>query len=466
MQQLRPYQTQVISEVRDALVTYRRVMVQLPTGGGKTVIFTSLIQEFVSKGMRVMVLVHRKELILQAASKLRHLGIDFSIIQADYTSDYRKSVQLASVQTLTRRKHPDMIDVLITDEAHHASADSYRKIYEYYPDAISLGFTATPVRADGTGLNDLFDYLVTGPQVQDLINDGYLSEPKVFASPFNISLEEVRITRGDYDVNELAQKIDTKVLIGSLVQEWKQRAFNKLTLVFALNVAHSMHIVDMYNQSGIRAQHIDGNTPAEIRDEIFRKFSNREITVLSNVGIATEGTDIPAIECVQLARPTKSQSLYLQMVGRALRIFEGKDHAIILDHAHCVFEHGFPQRRRLWTLDGKQKRNRDNSLMFLLGIDSRGAMIPVMKPQDIPVNLDVRLVELPFEESRIAFINILREEAQRKKLRSSYVYQNFLNAKGKPTIAELIHMQRALGFTNQWLQERFVEHHYSPNQEE
>ncbi len=253
--------------------------------------------------------------------------------------------------------HTYTVDGVIVHNCHHVTKNSgYDVILQQYPKAKVLGVTATPCRLDGKGLDYAFEHLVLGPTVQSLIDQGHLSPFRAFKGMCP-DLSDQKVRHGDYQVHELADTMSDTLLLGDLVRAYKELADGLQTIVFAVNIEHSMSIVRRYRESGIEAEHIDGSTPDLQRAAILRRFKDGQTKVLSNVGIVTEGFDVPACSCVQLARPTKSLSLYLQMVGRALRPHPGKT-AIILDHGSNIEEHGLPTDGHEWTLQSVKKRKR------------------------------------------------------------------------------------------------------------
>ena len=351
---LRDYQQALIQGVYEQWTQHQRVMAQLPTGGGKTIIFAAIASEFVTRGERVLVLAHREELITQAAVKLETVTRSpVGIIKAGYKPNPLFPVQVASVQSMVNRLNSfEDFGLLVIDEAHHSTAETYRKILAAYPGAYQLGVTATPCRTDKSGFNDLFDALVIGPTVKELIDLGHLSKFKLMADPNPMKTKGVRTTQGDYSASDLAKANDVIELSGNLINSYRQHANGKRCVVFSINVEHSQAIAARYNQAGISAYHLDGNTPSEERRETLEKFRQGELKVISNCQLFDEGLDIPSLEAVQIAKPTKSLSRWLQMVGRALRPAPGKDYAIIIDHTKNWAIHGLPTRPRLWTLDG------------------------------------------------------------------------------------------------------------------
>lgn len=354
---LRPYQAKVIADVAsEQAAGRRRILIVSPTGSGKTVIAGGLIEDAAMQGMSVLFLAHRRELIGQASAKLYAIGVDHGIVQAGFPTRPGAAVQVASISTLharairSNRMELPPADLVIVDEAHHATASSYRTLLDAYPGAVIIGLTATPSRSDGRGLGAVFECIVECPQVADLIAMGFLVPYRIYA-PASPDLTGVRVERGDYVEKDLAQRMNTAGLVGDIPTNWHRLAERRPTVVFATGVGHSISIRDAFRQTGVLAEHIDGTTPIEERDRILRQLSTGAVDVICNAMVLTEGWDCPAASCVVLARPTRQLGLYRQMVGRVLRPAPGKTDAIILDHAGAVFAHGFPDDPIEWTLD-------------------------------------------------------------------------------------------------------------------
>jgi len=354
---LRPYQEALIGQVYNAWAQTPRVMAQMPTGSGKTIVFAAIADEFVKHGEQVLVLVHRTELLHQAVQKLGAIaGCPVGVIKSGYRPDYTAPVQVASVQTLVHRlsclEAPGLI---VVDESHHSTANSYRKVLAAYPNANVLGVTATPCRTDGSGFADQFGELVCGPTVSELIDAGHLAQFKLFADPDPMRTAGVRTRRGDYKVSDLEAANDAIALSGSLVGTYRQHCPGKRAIVFAVSVAHSKAIAAAYQAAGVPSQHLDGDSPAQERQQALDRFAAGDLLVLTNCGLFGEGLDVPTLDVVQVARPTKSLGLWLQMVGRALRPAPGKPHALIMDRTKNWAIHGLPTRPRVWTLDGVEQ---------------------------------------------------------------------------------------------------------------
>jgi superfamily II DNA or RNA helicase len=353
MYSLRDYQQQLIGDLFRTWLepSTKRVLVQLPTGGGKTVIFANVAQQFLSRNQPVLVLAHREELLLQAKEKLESVSeVPVGLIKAGYPEDRTCGIQVASVASLINRQLPPAALVII-DEAHHSTALTYQQLLEQYPDAYVLGVTATPARIDGQGFKSIYDRLLLGPSVRWAIDRGYLSDFKLFAAPKTVNTKGVRKVGGDYNPRQLAQAVNTSLVMGDLISAWREYAPGKQTVVFAVNVDHSKAIAEAYCQAGIPAEHLDGETPDRDRKAALERFRRSETIVLSNCGLFAEGFDLPSIEAVQCVRPTQSLGLWLQMVGRSLRPHVDKQHAIIIDHTENWALHGAPDRPRQWSLD-------------------------------------------------------------------------------------------------------------------
>jgi DNA repair protein RadD len=234
---------------------------------------------------------------------------------------------------------------------------SYTQLLEEYPKAVFIGLTATPVRLDGRGLGEIYGDIVEVVPMANLIADGHLVKPRVFA-PFTPDMKNVRTVKGDYDATQAAEVMNQKQITGDIIKHWQHSAAGRKTIVFASSVLHSKNIVEAFMKAGISAKHLDANTPANERDQALQDWREGKFMVLSNMGLFVEGLDVPAASCCILARPTKSVTIYLQAVGRIMRPHESKTDCIILDHAGLTYEHGFVEMPRIWRLDGKKKRGK------------------------------------------------------------------------------------------------------------
>jgi superfamily II DNA or RNA helicase len=359
---LRPYQDNAIRAVSDEFrAGKRRVVLVGPTGCGKTTILGEMVRAATSRGKRVLVVAHRKELIDQIYDRVtmpdpEGFGVPAGVIMADDPrADPEPLVQVASIQTLARRAAPEA-QLVIIDEAHHAVAESYRKLLARYPSAFVVGPTATPFTTSGRGLGMAgFQSILVATTPERLIADGHLVPPRIFAD-VNPDLRGLRRVGGDYAEDEL-QPIVMKS-IPDVISAWESHAVLSgqpaLTLCFAVTVAHSEALVTYARSRGWTAEHVDGTTQKAERNAIFARLRSGTTRLVSNVGIVTEGFDCPAVECVLLARPTQSLGLFLQMVGRGLRPFGGKAHALVIDCGGNTVRLGWPTRDLTadYTLEG------------------------------------------------------------------------------------------------------------------
>lgn len=394
--QLRPYQAEAIVKARELIESgFRRIGLCAPCAAGKTVTFSALAQMAQALGNRTMVVAHRRELIAQGYRKLIEAGLshdDTGVILSGVRSvpargeqwgeddnDAWKNarrrpsapVQIGSIQTIRARGYLVMNPppgLIIVDEAHLSACSSYEKLFETYPDANVIGFSATWCRADGKRLP--FDKLVTIAQPSELREMGFLVPNRIFSAKVDSlpKLDGVKLKGGDYDERELAKACNQTTLIGDAVAHWKQRADGLRTLVFAVDREHMRAIAARFQAADIQAACVDGETPNAERDATVKKLQRGEILVLCSVGVFTEGTDIPEIECVIHMRPTKSLALWIQTAGRGGRIcpWTGKKECIILDHAgnaqpESMGGLGRPDADRPWSLDVPKKRRRSAS---------------------------------------------------------------------------------------------------------
>jgi len=361
--ELRDYQERLREEIRDLIRQGNRtILVQAWMGSGKTVLAADIIRRAVEKSTYTAFLAHRRELVNQASDKLEAYDVPHGIIMAG-AQPLARHVQVCSIQTLYRRAvkdgsiTPPAAGLVFIDEAHHATAKSYRELMEKWPDAVFIGLTATPANIQGRGLGNVFEALVQGPTMREMLDAGWLVPPRYFA-PSQPDLDEVTIRNGDYASGELESAMDQPTLVGDVVTHWERYAPDRPTVVFASGVRHAVHLAEEFRASGVAAEVVHGKTDKEERDRILEDLEAGHLQVVVNCQVLTEGWDFPRASCCVLARPTKSLILYLQMVGRVLRPADGKEDALVLDHAGAVFEHGFIDEFEDWTLEpGQDNKN-------------------------------------------------------------------------------------------------------------
>ena len=337
---LRPYQEEALSSISTNLENgINKQLVVLPTGAGKTVIFSHL-PKFLSTSLPMLVLAHRGELLIQAQEKIlwSNPQLDVQIEKAELHADMC-DVVVASVPTLGRAeserilKYPkDYFKTIVIDEAHHAAAPTYRRIIDYFNYDLLLGVTATPQRSDSVRLTDVFQEIVYYKTIQDLIQDGYLCRLVGYRVKTDTDISEVETNNGDYIASQLEEAINTPIRNASVVAAYLQIAPQKKAIVFASGVQHANDLALSFQQK-VATEVLLGTTSEQDRLDILHRFKIGETKVLVNVGVLTEGFDEPSVEAIILARPTRSSLLYTQIVGRGTRLFEGKQHCIIIDIA-------------------------------------------------------------------------------------------------------------------------------------
>jgi superfamily II DNA or RNA helicase len=351
-----PFQALAVRRAVQRVGRGRRVLITSPPGSGKTVMIAEMARTRANRADRVLILAQRREILRQTYLHLTGVGVSehrIGVIQPNpvATEDMSRPIQVASMATLMRRRLNPPADLVILDEAHHAVADGHFRVLDHYRRAGLVGLTATPIRMDGRGLGDVFDDLVVAALPSELIHEKRMAKPRPFSAPeeFLPNLERVRRAMGDYVRRDLERRVDRPALIGDVVRHYLERAEGKTAIVFASTLNHSQHLVERFQAAGIPAEHLDGRTSTNTRDEIIGRLRTGETLVVSNVGILHEGFDLPRTYAVILARPTLSLALYLQQTGRGLRRY-GNQRPLILDHAGNYNLFGYPEADRQWTL--------------------------------------------------------------------------------------------------------------------
>lgn len=398
----------------------------LPTGGGKTVCFSYISAGVAKNKKRVWIIAHRRELLKQISDALRLAGVRHATLTGGNAGIPRSDVIVASVFTLKNRlKHMQAPHLIIGDEAHHfAPGSTWHKCIEAFPNARVLGVTATAVRTDGVGLGDCFDTLIEGCSVSELTARGFLSPAEVYA-PATIDVSAVHRRGGDYVTTELAEAADKPTITGSAVEHYRRLAGGKRAVAFCCSIAHAKHVAADFRAAGYASEHVDGKMDDHIRDRVIQQFRDGVVQVLTSCDLISEGFDLPSIECAILLRPTESLGLYLQQVGRAIRISPGKTKTIVLDHAGNTRKHGFIDEPRKWSLAGIEKATRAESIPRVttcercfacyspsVGICPRCGNIPEIKDRKVK-HVDGELVQIGGAE-------VYTEAADTKELERQY----------------------------------------------
>lgn len=356
---LRQDQEDVLRAARAALKEHQSIIIQCPTGWGKTALATVIAKNATERCNRVIFSVHRKQLLKQTTNTFNLVGLPHGTIASGHPFDRYQYAQVASINTLRNRLDGYPAKLLVVDEAHLAASATWSKVIKHYKDsgAKIIMLTATPQRLDGRPLGALATHIVTGPPVRHLMDIGILSDYRAFA-PSRLNLEHLHTRMGDYITSEIEAEMDKASIVGSAIEAWRKFANGKRTICFAVSRAHGKRMLADFNTSGIPAVYMDGDTPDNERQRLIADFADRRAMVLINVALCTEGFDLSAqigrevpIEAGIFLRPTKSLALAMQMIGRCLR--RKSEPAVLLDHVNLMLNHGLPDDVRTWSLDGK-----------------------------------------------------------------------------------------------------------------
>lgn len=363
---LRDYQQLAKEEIFGKWNRVDNILYQMPTGTGKTRLFTSIIRDISIWGLRhninyrILIIAHRSELIEQSSRSLDKYRIKHGVLAGTMKDkrDLTQTIQVASIQTITHPANQCMIDDLkfdfiIIDEAHHAIANSYQKLWDFCPDAKKLGVTATPWRMNNSGFAQIFDVYIPSMSIKDFIQKGWLATYQYYSIPTSSelvkSIESIREfdIEGDYKNSVLVEVCDTSKIRAQLYDSYEKNALGKKGIIYSISREHSEHICLQYRSRGVAIENIDSKTPAKVREKVIQAFRDGEIDIIVNVDIFSEGFDCPDIEFIQLARPTKSLVKYIQQVGRGLRK-NGDKKCIILDNVGMYSRFGLPDEERDW----------------------------------------------------------------------------------------------------------------------
>ena len=460
---LHPYQQQAVSEVLEALRQDQRVVLQMPTASGKTFTAIEIVRALRKRGP-VWFVCHRQEIIRQTVAAFNSHNIDCGVIAPWADPDLECAVQVASMQSLAARLDRYQTPATIVwDECQHAAAKTWAALFDRFDSAWHLGLTATPERLDGKPLSALFRRMVCGPSTRSLIEQGYLSPFKIFtqcSEDRDAALIALRSSKGDYRADDLSRVMNTPIIIGDAVEHYNRHTPGKRALAFTASVEASKALVERFLAQGTPALHVDADTSDAERKAAVEALQGGHLKVISNVEVFTEGTDVPALDAVILLRPTRSLALYLQMVGRALRRCEGKELAVILDHAGFFWQQPGPSDEYEWSLEGGARRKRlvralEGKERHLIcpccGLLQRHAAIcescgaEFDEESTKPFVFDGHLGEVT--PAGVAGLESAQKFADRVGTRSSSIYRHI--KKGMPTVDGLIPIEQALA----WLKE-------------
>lgn len=431
--ELRNYQEHLVKKIKIEIIKGKHaICCVLGCGGGKSVIQGTIAANANQKGNRVLFLVHRKELCEQIRDTFTACGVNWGL------------TDVGMVQTFTRHisdiKKPDII---ITDECHLSTAKTYTKIYDAFPEALKLGFTATPCRLNEGGLGAVYDSLVEGVSTKWLINNGHLAPYRHFSLQL-ADTSGLHSRGGEYVSQEVQELMENKYIYGETVKNWLNIANGMKTIVYCSSVQSSRETAESFISEGISAAHLDGNTSDTVREEIMQSFRSGETKVLCNCELFSVGLDVPDCECVILLRPTQSLTLYIQQAMRCMRADRNNPDkvGIIIDHVGNIYRHGFVDDPRDWSLDAK-KRNEKN-------------LIKIKECPQCFMTYSAENVKCP----QCGFENhIVKETKDRKTvdvdLREVQRIENLKNCKYEDikncsTFDEILEFQKARGYKIQW----------------
>lgn len=371
----RPYQVNAIRQLREMVSQgKRRIVAVAPTGSGKMHITARLMQLAIDKGFQCGFIAHQRELVEQCMRHLASFGVPCHVEMAGFTSDRhsaeewkaKKDCWVASKDTVwarafrSKKKEPLPADLIVFDEAHLSLSRTWMAIADHYEDAVLVGFTATPCRGDGRGLGNLYQALIQVATYEELQASNFLVPLRIWA-PSRPDLKKVKLSGADYSLTDLEKRLNKRTLIGDVIGNWTQHVQGRSTVVFASGVKHSIHLRDEFRRAGADAEHVDGMTPLEQRQEIFKAASSGDVEVVCNFGVVTTGVDVPRFKYMICCRPTKSFGLWRQMAGRIQRPFPGYSYAIIQDHSDCALRHGYPDEDVDWILDTNEVAYKERS---------------------------------------------------------------------------------------------------------
>jgi len=381
---LREYQENMIMAVHDNIRKgIKRMVVNSPTGSGKTYTFAVLTKEFLDKDKKVLVLTHRKELLMQTGGSFERIGISVDSLTAESKYVPGGHCVVGMVETVFRRikdkpEYAEFVrsfDLIIIDESHQGSFD---KLFRFFNgNQIVLGFSATSYRKNPqTPLKTFYNDIIQGPSIKELISGGFLSFSKVYGRKLNMT--NVGLRTGEYRSEDLEEEFEAQQMYDSVIKHYKQLIPGKKNLIFCPSVASSIMLTHKFNAAGVKAAHVDGETPKHIRKEIFRNFNSGKVPILVNVGIATTGFDQPDIEALTLFLATRSLVKFIQMIGRGARIAEEKNSFFLLDYGNNVSRFGFMEDDREWTLENDTTSFKKESTMTKICPEC-DAIVPLAK---------------------------------------------------------------------------------------
>lgn len=434
MYQLRPYQTELINKIIKSMKKgHRVIIVQSPPRTGKTVVMAEIARRTTQKGNRVMFIIHRKEVLDQTERTFRMQNVNPVLLTA------------GMVQSLTRRVNKlPMPNVILVDEGHHALAKSYQRILEHFPKSFILLFTATPHRTGKLQLDQIADDIIIGQSIHELTKKGFLAPFRYFQPPDDFDAKLLKkSSTGDYSNKSMDEAMSAKIF-GHIVKQYKRIAAGMQAVVYTYSIESAHRIAAEFNSEGISAAELDGTTAPKKREETVLKFRKRETMVLVNVNLFTEGIDLPNVDCVVMARPTASLSLYLQFSMRCLNPRKGKT-AIIIDHANNFKRFGYPDDDRDWRQGIKSGKQSSKSLLKSAGMaivtcDYCFAVVKASQVKNGKCPICGHTIKV-IKTKTVADVDLVEAKKERKKFIHEIVENKLLQNVANKKVSELHSMK-------------------------
>lgn len=452
MIELRDYQRSVVAAVREAFGRQRKhaPLIVMPTGSGKTATFAVMCHGAAAKGNRVLILSHRIELIDQISAALNATDTPHGFIAAGY-GRVSAPTQVASVATLIRRL--DKVDepqLIIVDEAHHSRSATFSTILAKWPQARIIGFTATPIRLSGEGLAEIFDHLIVGPSMRELIDRGYLANYRLFSPPI-VDVSGLHRRMGDFVASEAEALMDKPAITGTALQHYRQHADGLPALVFCVSIRHATEVAAQFRGAGYSAVMLEGNTDRAIRRGVINDFRAGRLQAITSVDVLGEGLDVPGAHCGIFLRPTQSLGLFLQQVGRILRPCEGKSHAILLDAVGNCQRLGLPDEPRDWQLTYDEEHRKRQSAVSVRVCQRCFCALPSGTPRCPECGFEFPLKPRQVEQRDGELIELTAEQIAERAERRRLGFQR----SQADTLEKMIAYGRAKGVkgdVNRWAQ--------------
>lgn len=355
---LRDYQTEAVAKLRESIATgHKAPILCAVTGFGKSVVIGAIAHSAHAKGKRVVVVAHRKELVIQNARKVELHGAKCGIIMAGHAPDATAEIHSASIQTLSRRDFDWEPDILCIDEVQLGLSASYVALYQRWPNALRIGFSGTPCAPNGRGLGKHWDDIVYARGVKDLQADGYLANIRSFSTPAVADLANLSMLGGDFNSAQLDERMKKEGIVGNAIDHYRKLGGGKSAVVFCVNIERSKAACAEFVAAGYAAMHIDGEMPDDARAAVLAAVADGSCQILTSVDVVSVGFDCPRLKVAIMLRPTASIVVYLQSVGRILRPWDGQE-AVLIDCVGNVGRHGLPTADRQWTLEDKAGANK------------------------------------------------------------------------------------------------------------